>query len=105
MFANQTPFYAESGGQLGDHGEIITEGGATLNITDTLNIVVNLQLHVGTFKKRHHEKSVNAKLILDLETRRALAVKRSATRLLHVVVQGRHLAITWCMKRVVGCDR
>ena len=45
LIANQTPFYAESGGQKGDRGEITTEAGARLRVLDTQKQLGDLWVH------------------------------------------------------------
>jgi alanyl-tRNA synthetase len=48
---NQTPFYAESGGQIGDTGLMTGEGGVKFRVTDTQKKVGDLFVHVGTVEQ------------------------------------------------------
>ena len=47
IIVNQTPFYAESGGQTGDHGVIKTAAGAVFTVTETLKRAGDVWAHVG----------------------------------------------------------
>jgi alanyl-tRNA synthetase len=91
---DRTPFYAESGGQVGDSGTI-TVGDAAFEVTDTQKQGGNLFLHKGkvlsgTFKANQAcIASVNA------TDRRATALNHSATHLLHAALKqvlGDHVA-------------
>ena len=48
---NQTPFYAESGGQVGDIGVMLGEGGIKFRVTDTQKKLGDLFVHVGTVER------------------------------------------------------
>src|SRR6516225_6954943 len=48
IIVNQTPFYAESGGQMGDTGAIFSASGAELAIRDTVKRAGDLHVHLGT---------------------------------------------------------
>lgn len=78
---NQTPFYAESGGQIGDRGRIETDSGC-IAITDTQKIQ-NMILHYGTVSSGTIALQQTASLTIDHERRRRIAGNHSATHLLH----------------------
>ena len=52
---NQTPFYAESGGQVGDTGVLTGEGGVKFRVTDTQKKAGDLFVHTGTRGAGHAE--------------------------------------------------
>ena len=74
---NQSPFYAESGGQVGDTGEIITETGAA-TVTDTKK-VAGVFIHIATVNKGHIETGQGAQLNVDHTRRSAIRANHSAT--------------------------
>ncbi|MGM4917169.1 alanine--tRNA ligase [Tardiphaga sp. 813_E8_N1_3] len=91
---NQTPFYAESGGQVGDTG-VITGEGATFRVTETQKRAGDLFVHVGTLEQG--TLKVGAALALDVDhTRRSsIRANHSATHLLHEALRqvlGDHIA-------------
>ena len=83
---DRTPFYAESGGQVGDTGRIDTEGaehpGGTLLVTDTTG-TEGYHLHVGTVS--HGTIAVGATANAAVDDRRRASIRRNhtATHLLH----------------------
>ena len=80
---NQTPFYAESGGQMGDTGVIVTSSGGRIEVTDTAKRVGDLHVHVGKVVKGPIEVGDTAAAEIDIERRRRLRANHSATHLLH----------------------
>ena len=90
---NQTPFYAESGGQLGDTGVIRTETG-TARITDTRK-AAGVFLHIGKVEKGSMTNGQAAVLDVDHGRRTAIRANHSATHLLHEALRhalGEHVA-------------
>ena len=90
---NQTPFYAESGGQLGDTGVIRTETG-TARITDTRK-AAGVFLHIGKVEKGSMTNGQTAVLDVDHWRRTAIRANHSATHLLHEALRhalGEHVA-------------
>ncbi len=73
---NKTPFYAESGGQVGDSGKIIGED-FEINVVDTKKTADNLFLHYGKVEKG--SVSVNSKANAEINIARRKAIKRSHT--------------------------
>ncbi|MEP6020288.1 MAG: alanine--tRNA ligase [Paracoccaceae bacterium] len=78
---NQTPFYAESGGQVGDTGVIRTENGEA-QITDTRK-TAGVFFHIATVTKGSLSKGEAVVLDVDQDRRRAIRANHSATHLLH----------------------
>ncbi|HET8884740.1 MAG TPA: alanine--tRNA ligase [Salinimicrobium sp.] len=88
---NQTPFYPEGGGQVGDKGVIVGEDGATLEIIDTKK-ENNLIFHVSKKAPKNLEQNFIA--VVDHQKRSETAANHSATHLLHQglrMVLGNHV--------------
>ena len=86
---NQTPFYAESGGQVGDTGRL--EGpGVTVVITDTQKRPGDLHLHIGRVIDGRLAPGDDVPLVVDQGRRDCLRANHSATHLLHEALR-RHL--------------
>ncbi|MES2662137.1 MAG: alanine--tRNA ligase [Pseudomonadota bacterium] len=81
----QSPFYAESGGQVGDRGWIKTAN-AIFRVDDTKK-QGSVVLHIGQLEKG--ELSVGEIVVLDVDTQRRAAIRRhhSATHLLHAALR------------------
>jgi len=91
---NQTPFYAESGGQVGDTG-VLTGEGVKFRVTDTQKKAGDLWVHVGTVEQG--TLNVGAALQLDVDHMRRSSIRahHSATHLLHEALRqvlGDHIA-------------
>jgi len=80
---NRTPFYAEAGGQLGDHGRITSAGGASLEVYDVQTPVPGLFIHRATVSAG--ELTVGEEILghVDIERRRAISRAHTATHLVH----------------------
>ncbi len=85
---NQTPFYAESGGQVGDRGEIRTENAAA-SVLDTQKKMGKLHVHRVKIEKGILRSGDDAKLTVDSPRRTATRANHSATHLLHEVLRRR----------------
>jgi alanyl-tRNA synthetase len=81
LVANQTPFYAESGGQVGDTGTLAAEGGR-LAVTDTQRRAGELYVHFGRVEGRIRVGDV-LDMTVDAARRDATRANHSATHLLH----------------------
>ena len=85
IFLDVTPFYAESGGQVGDTGTIVTESGR-LRVVDTQNVAGGLFAHRG-----HLEGEIvvgqSAVAAIDAERREAIRRNHTATHLLHAALR------------------
>ncbi|MBE1236617.1 alanine--tRNA ligase [Phaeovibrio sulfidiphilus] len=89
LIANQTPFYAESGGQSGDAGVISVEGGGRVLVRDTVKKLGALHVHVGTVADATVSTSQKAHFEVDRERRNGLRAHHSATHLLHEALRRR----------------
>ncbi len=81
VVTNQTPFYAESGGQVGDVGVI--SGPGEFVVTDTLKKLGDLHVHAGRLHAGALKVGDAATLTIDSTRRRATRANHSATHLLH----------------------
>lgn len=86
IVTNQTPFYGESGGQVGDTG-LIETAHARLTVTDTLKKLEGLIIHKAKVVKGTVHKGETAKLIVDKDRRNRLRAHHSATHLLHAALR------------------
>ena len=84
---DRTPFYAEMGGQVADHGVITGEGGAVFAVTDVQKTKGGKYLHTGRMERGsfHIGEAVSAGV--DAERRRAIMRAHSATHLLHAALR------------------
>jgi alanyl-tRNA synthetase len=92
---NQTPFYAESGGQVGDTGLMTGEGGVKFRVTDTQKKVGDLFVHVGTVEQGTLKLGTALQLEVDHGRRSSIRAHHSATHLLHEALRqvlGDHIA-------------
>jgi alanyl-tRNA synthetase len=90
---NQTPFYAESGGQVGDTGMIATATGRA-RVTDTKK-AQGLFLHIAEVTEGTIKPGQGAQLVVDHDRRSAIRANHSATHLLHEALRqalGDHVA-------------
>ena len=81
----ETPFYAESGGQCGDAGEIRTESGV-FRVEDTQKLG-NAIAHHGVMAEGVLAKGDEVATIVDGERRAAISLNHSATHLLHAALR------------------
>ena len=86
ILTNQTPFYAESGGQVGDQG-IIRSAKAEGMVIDTEKKLGSLHVHVVEVTKGEFNIGDAVDLIVDVEKRRATRANHSATHLLHAALK------------------
>ena len=89
IIVNQTPFYAESGGQMGDTGVIFSSGGAELAVRDTAKEAGDLHVHLGTVARGTLKVGEAVELRLDGSRRRLLRANHSVTHLLHQALRQR----------------
>jgi alanyl-tRNA synthetase len=88
VITSSSPFYAESGGQLGDTGSLDWDNGTAI-VEDTKKYE-NLIVHIVKITKGILKKSDYVNLSIDVERRNALRIHHSATHLLHESLR-RHL--------------
>jgi len=92
---NQTPFYAESGGQVGDTGVLTGEGGVKFRVSDTQKKAGDLFVHQGTVEQGTVKVGTALQLAVDHGRRSAIRANHSATHLLHEALRqvlGDHIA-------------
>ena len=90
VFLDRTPFYAESGGQVGDTGTISTPT-ATLQVLDTTNALPGLVRHTVEVLDGSIEVGQTATATIDVDRRAAVRRNHTATHLLH-----------WALREVLG---
>ncbi|MCP5082256.1 MAG: alanine--tRNA ligase [Alphaproteobacteria bacterium] len=95
LICNQTPFYGESGGQVGDRGVILTSEGAQFTVTDTQKKLGDLFVHSGTLEEGTLILGEAVELEVDHSFRQGSRIHHSATHLLHEALRqtlGDHVA-------------
>ena len=90
VFLDRTPFYAESGGQIGDTGTIST-GSGKVEVHDTTFALPNLRRHTGRLIEGTVSAGQEATAAVDAARRDATRRNHTATHLLH-----------WALRRVLG---
>ncbi len=90
IVTDSTPFYGESGGQVGDRG-VIAGAGGRFAVVDTQKPMTGLVVHLGTVEEGSVAVGGPVKLAVDHELRSATRRNHSATHLLH-----------WALRRVLG---
>ncbi|HET8940838.1 MAG TPA: alanine--tRNA ligase [Rudaea sp.] len=93
VILDATPFYAESGGQVGDTGELSNNDGR-FTVTDTIKLAGAFHGHLGHWqgKTLHVNAALNGSI--DASRRQAIVLNHSATHLLHAalrLVLGEHV--------------
>jgi alanyl-tRNA synthetase len=89
VIVNQTPFYAESGGQVGDTGAIFSPAGAELAVRDTVRKAGDLHVHLASVTHGVLKVGDAVELRVDGERRRLLRANHSVTHLLHQALRQR----------------
>ncbi len=82
IITNQTPFYGESGGQVGDQG-LIYNSDCRINIKDTQKKMGDLYVHTGKVEKGSIKIGQSVNLEIDINKRNNSRANHSATHLLH----------------------
>jgi alanyl-tRNA synthetase len=80
---DRTPFYAEGGGQLADHGTIRLADGAQIEVTDVQTPVTGLVVHRGRVTSGEVTTGASVVSTVDVERRRAISRAHTATHLVH----------------------
>jgi alanyl-tRNA synthetase len=83
VLTNQTPFYAESGGQMGDAGAIVSGGNALMHVEDTQKPLGLLHAHIGSITSSTLKVGDDVTLEVDHARRTQTRANHSATHLLH----------------------
>ena len=84
---DRTPFYAESGGQAGDHGEIHFENGARFIVRDVQKRAGDLHVHAGELTDGTIAIGDKARLDAGFQRRQRIRANHSATHLLHAALR------------------
>ena len=90
IFLDKTPFYAESGGQVGDTGRVITETGEIF-VVDTQHVIQGLHGHVGKVTNGRIAVGQPVTSAIDSPRREAIRKSHTGTHVLH-----------WAIRDVVG---
>jgi alanyl-tRNA synthetase len=93
LFLDRTPFYAESGGQVGDAGLLVAEG-IEFSVTDTQNVGEGIA-HIGRMVRGSIATGDTVTAAVNAERRQATVLNHSATHLLHAALRqvlGNHVA-------------
>ncbi len=87
VLTNQTPFYGESGGQMGDSGAISTADGLRIAVRDTSKPLGRLHAHNGKVEQGQIAIGDTVHLEIDVARRDAIRSNHSATHLLHAALR------------------
>ena len=93
IITNQTPFYGESGGQIGDTGFLLGSN-SRFEVTDTQKKLGDLHIHIGKLIKGSISKGDTVDLKINSERRSNIRAYHSATHLLHEALRrvlGKHV--------------
>jgi alanyl-tRNA synthetase len=86
LLLDKTPFYAESGGQVGDTG-VIRSGSAEFEVLDTIKVAGVFHGHIGQLKSGTLNAGDPVTAEIDAERRQAIVLHHSATHLLHAALK------------------
>ncbi len=89
IITNQTPFYGESGGQMGDSGRLIGANGADFLVADTQKKLGDFHVHIGRVTRGTVKTGEAVEMRVDGERRAGLRAHHSATHLLHEALRRR----------------
>lgn len=93
VITKETPFYGESGGQVGDIGSLVGKG-FELTVVDTKKPLPDIIVHHCTVKEGKVKTGDNVELVPDLNVRKATSRHHTATHLLHASLRhilGEHI--------------
>lgn len=86
VFLDRTPFYAESGGQVGDTG-VLAEQGVKFDVSDTVKFAGQFHGHVGRLVQGQLKVGDHVVASVDGSRRAATILNHSATHLLHAALR------------------
>jgi alanyl-tRNA synthetase len=86
LLLDKTPFYAESGGQVGDTG-VIHSGGAEFEVLDTIKIAGVFFGHIGKLKSGELRAGDSVAAVVDGDRHQAIVLHHSATHLMHAALK------------------
>ncbi len=104
VFLDRTPFYAESGGQIGDAGTITTDTGV-IQVADCTFALPGLRRHIGVVADGAVSAGQTAEAAIDVDRRGAIRRNHTGTHILHYALRkvlGEHVKQAGSM---VGPDR
>jgi alanyl-tRNA synthetase len=87
LVLDRSPFYAESGGQVGDTGTLRTHGGAVLTVLDTKPGLEGFHIHTARVTEGDIRTGEAAEARVDGSRRQAVARSHSATHVLHAMLR------------------
>jgi alanyl-tRNA synthetase len=87
VIVSETPFYGESGGQVGDRGVIETDAGDLIEVADAQKPRADLIAHIGTVVRGAVHIGDRVRLRIDRPRRAAARLNHSATHILHAVLR------------------
>jgi alanyl-tRNA synthetase len=87
LIAAETPFYGESGGQVGDRGIIESSRGDQFEVFDTQRPTPQLTVHRGRIRKGRFQIDDRVHLMVDPKHRQRTMLNHSATHILHAVMR------------------
>ncbi len=83
IMLDRTPFYAEGGGQLGDHGTIVTADGSLIEVYDVQSPVPGLYVHRGAVARGEARRGESAHGSVDIPRRQGISRAHTATHMIH----------------------
>lgn len=83
VILDRSPFYAEAGGQLGDHGRIVSGQGAVFRVYDVQSPVPGLFVHRGEVVSGEIVVGDEVRAEVDVERRKAISRAHTATHMIH----------------------
>ncbi len=86
LVLNKTPFYGESGGQVGDKGKISGPDGSLFTVEDTKKIN-NMTIHVGEVLKGEFKKGSPVRAEIDVVNRNLIRANHTVTHLAHAALR------------------
>jgi alanyl-tRNA synthetase len=86
VILERTPFYAESGGQVGDHGSLLADGGV-FGVNDTQKQGGGVFVHIGKVEQGELHTGDRVRAAVDMARRRATVLNHSGTHLLHAALR------------------
>ena len=89
ILTNQTPFYGESGGQMGDSGTISGDNGLSVVVDDTAKPLGRLHAHQAKVERGTISVGQTVSLAIDAERRDQIRANHSATHLVHAALRNR----------------
>ncbi|WP_188064410.1 alanine--tRNA ligase [Sphingobium sp. KCTC 72723] len=105
IVTNQTPFYGESGGQMGDAGTITSLGGLSAKVEDTAKPLGRVHAHRATIEAGSIKVGDTVHLAVDTDRRDRVRANHSATHLLHAALRHRLGAHVTQKGSMVAADR